>query len=127
MIEFLNLWAQGNAARPPAASNNFWVSLLPFLPILIFFYLFLIRPQQRQEKQRREMLSALKKNDRVMTAGGIIGTVSSIDSTGEKVVVRVDDDKGVKLTVGRSYISRILTSEKDSTTSKPAAGADELA
>ena len=61
----------GRAEPAPAAgSNNGLGSLLPFLGIPIIFYLIMVRPQQQQERKRREMIDALKKNDKVLTAGG---------------------------------------------------------
>ena len=72
------LFAQGAPApaaparpAPAAGSNNGFGSLLPFLGIPIIFYLIMVRPQQQQERKRREMIDALKKNDKVLTAGGI--------------------------------------------------------
>ena len=52
---------------------------MPFLGIPVMFYLIMVRPQQQQERKRREMIDALKKNDKVLTAGGIYGTVISVD------------------------------------------------
>ena len=52
------------------------------------------------------MIDALKKNDKVVTAGGIYGTVVSVDPAGDKLVLRIDDDKGVKLTMSRSSVMR---------------------
>ncbi len=100
-------------AKPGAdTGGNILVNLLPFLPMALLFYVMLWRPQQRQEKLRREMISALKKNDRVLTSAGIYGTIVQIDSDSDKVVVRVDDDKGLKLTFTRSSIVRRADSEE---------------
>ena len=82
--------------------------LLILLPIPFFFYFMIWRPQQQQEKNRRAMIDALKKNDKIVTTGGIYGTVVSMDPTGDKLVLRIDDDKGVKLTMTRSSVMRVL-------------------
>src|SRR5437762_2527004 len=72
-------------------------TFLPYVIIIgLWFYLILIRPQQKQEKQRRAMIEALKKNDKVLTAAGIYGTVVSVDTDQDRVVVRIDDDKGIR-------------------------------
>ena len=55
------------------------VQLGYFVPIIIIFYLLLIRPQQQQAKKTRQMLAALKRGDRVVTSGGILGTVTGIE------------------------------------------------
>jgi preprotein translocase subunit YajC len=54
------------------------------------------------------MLGALKKNDRVVTSGGIYGTVVSVEPDGDKVVLRVDDDRGIKITFSRASVTRVL-------------------
>ncbi len=130
MFESFVLFAQqpaaGGAAGGGAGSGNFLAGLLPFVPVLIFFYFFLIRPQQKQERIRRSMLEALKKNDRVLTQAGIIGTVTSIDAAGDKVVVRVDDDKGIKLTFAKSAIVRVITAaDKEPEVAKPVAAGSQ--
>lgn len=60
---------------------------LPLLLILVVFYFLLIRPQQRQAKQHREMLERLKKNDQVVTAGGLHGRIEDIQ--GEQVKLEI--------------------------------------
>lgn len=95
--------------------GNNWGGLLMLLPIFPLFYFLIWRPQQQQEKQRRAMVEALKKNDKIVTAGGIFGTVVSVDQTGDKLVVRIDDDKGVKVTMTRSSVTRVLESTSEKT------------
>jgi preprotein translocase subunit YajC len=99
---------QAGAGGGGAASQGL-ITFLPYVAIIgLWFYFLLIRPQQKQEKERRTMLEALKRNDRVLTSGGIFGTVLSVDEKDDRVVLRVDDDKGVKLTVTRGSIVRIM-------------------
>jgi preprotein translocase subunit YajC len=85
------------------------------LPILItgcviITYLLMIRPNRQQEQKRRSMLEALKKNDKVVTTGGIYGTVTSVDAATDRVVLRVDDEKGVKVSFTKSSVARVLES-----------------
>ncbi len=95
-------------------AGSSWNGLLILLPIPFLFYFMIWLPQQQQEKKRRAMIDALKKNDKIVTAGGIYGTVVSVDPGLDKLVLRIDDDKGVKLTMTRSSVTRVLdaTSEK---------------
>ncbi len=93
---------------PPAGNANSMGMWLYLLPLLAMFYFLMLRPQQQQEKKRRQMLEALKKNDRVLTAAGIYGTVVSIDNDHDKVVLRVDDDKGVKLAFSKTSVVRVV-------------------
>jgi preprotein translocase subunit YajC len=85
-----------------------WSTLFYLAPILPLFYFLLIRPQQQQEKKRRSMIDALKKNDKVLTTGGIYGTVIAVDPKQDKVVLRVDDEKGVKLAFTRASVARVI-------------------
>ena len=85
-------------------------------PIPLIFYFLFIRPQQQTEQKRRSMMDTLKKNDKVLTTGGIYATVVSVDAAHDKVVLRVDDERGVKLAFTRASVARILdpSSEKPS-------------
>jgi len=99
-----------------AGNASSWNGLLYLLPIPFLFYFMIWLPQQQQEKKRRALIDALKKNDKIVTASGIYGTVVSVDPAGDKLVLRIDDDKGVKLTMSRSSVARVLeaSSEKAS-------------
>lgn len=102
------VFAQNAPAPNPNATGNplsFW----PFILVLAFWgYFLLFRPQQQQEKKRREMIATLKKNDKVLTSAGIYGTVVSVDSEQDRVVLRIDDDRGVKVTFSKSAVARVL-------------------
>jgi len=93
-----------------AGGASIW-SMLPFLlPIPFVFYFLIILPQQQQEKKRRSMIDNLKKNDKVLTTGGIYATVISVDSSHDRVVLRVDDERGVKMAFTSSSVARVLES-----------------
>jgi preprotein translocase subunit YajC len=84
-------------AGPPA--NPAMAMLIQFAPIILIFaimYLLLIRPQQQRQKKLDLMLKELKKGDRVVTVGGMMGTVVGVDDA--KVVVRIADDVKVEFT-----------------------------
>ena len=81
---------QAGGASSASASSSLIGSLLPFLLIIVIFYFFLIRPQNKKQKETQKMLDALKKGDKVITIGGIHGTVSSVKEN--TVIVKVDDD-----------------------------------
>jgi preprotein translocase subunit YajC len=100
-----------------AGNPNSWSGLLILLPIPFLFYFMIWLPQQQQEKKRKSMIEALKKNDKVVTSGGIYGTVISVDPPQDRLVLRIDDDKGVKMTLTRSSVVRVL----EGTPEKPAA------
>lgn len=109
VLACLFVWAQANpAGGEPAEGASPMVLLFYIVPFFALYYFLFIRPQRRQDKLRQDMLNAMKRNDRVLTSGGIYGTVMSIDPEHDRVVVRVDDDKGVRLTFSRASIVRVM-------------------
>ena len=110
-FDFPTLFADAAAKSAPAAGASGSPPMLLFLVVMMAgLYFIVLLPGQRAEKKRRLMIDSLKKNDRVLTAAGIYGTVVSVDAEGDKVIVRVDDS--VKLTFSRAGIARVIE-EKD--------------
>lgn len=85
--------------------QNALVQFLPLILIFVVFYFLLIRPQQRKAKDQKTMLEALRRGDRVVTGGGIIGTVARVDNP-EEVVVEIAEN--VRVRVVRSTITSVL-------------------
>jgi len=85
--------------------SNAMVQFLPLVLIFVVFYFLLIRPQQKKQKDHRGMLDALRRGDRVVTGGGIIGTVNKVVSAEE---VEVDIAAGTRVRVVRSTITNVL-------------------
>jgi preprotein translocase subunit YajC len=85
--------------------QNALIQFLPLILIFVVFYFLLIRPQQRKAKDHKTMLDALRRGDRVVTGGGIIGTVSRVDNSEEVIV---DIAEGVRVRVLRSTITSVL-------------------
>jgi preprotein translocase subunit YajC len=88
---------------------------LPLVLIFVVFYFLLIRPQQQKQKEMRQMISALKRGDRVVTGGGIIGTVQRVpmvqDKDGKQVPsteIEVEIAQGIRVTVIRDTISSVI-------------------
>ena len=97
------------AAQPPGngGSSAVVVQVLFFAAIFAIFYFLLIRPQQKQRKQREAMLTSVKRGDRVVTSGGLHGTVVGLNE--QTVILKVTDQ--VKLEFDRSAIGRIGTTQ----------------
>jgi preprotein translocase subunit YajC len=93
--------ASGGEGSP--GGSSLITSLLPFAAIIAIFYFLIIRPQNKKQKDTQRMLSALKKGDKVVTVGGIHGTIQSVKES--SVIVRIDDT--VKVEFSRSAISSI--------------------
>jgi preprotein translocase subunit YajC len=89
----------------PGQDANPLAMFLPLILIFVVFYFFIIRPQKKKEDKRKEMIAAVKKGDKVITIGGVHGTVGQVDDT--SVLVQVDTN--VKLRVEKSAISSVLT------------------
>ena len=81
--------------------------LIPLVLMFGIMYLLVILPQQRQRKKMQQMLGALKNGDKVVTNGGIYGTINGID--GETVILKIADQ--VKIRVARAAISQVEASE----------------
>ena len=84
------------------------VSFIPLILVFVIFYLLLIRPQQKKVKEQREMLGKLKKNDEVMTSGGIYGKVVALSDT----VVTLEVAPNVRIRVSRPQIAALVKGEK---------------
>lgn len=89
-------------------SPNSLVGFVPILLIFAIFYFLLFLPMQRQKKQQQRMLKELQNGNIVLTSGGIVGTIVSIDD--DSVVLRVKPDN-VKLQVARSAVSSLVPGE----------------
>ncbi len=84
------------------------MSLMPMVIIFVIFYFFLIRPQLKRQRQVQEMISSLKKGDKVVAAGGIYGVISKIE--GEMVILEIAE--GTKIAVTKSSVSETKPSER---------------
>jgi preprotein translocase subunit YajC len=82
--------------------------LMIWVPIGFLFWFLLIRPQQQERKRREAMLAAMKKNDRVVTVGGIYGVITNVHREADEVTIKVDESANVKLRVTVGSIARVL-------------------
>ncbi len=89
-------------------------AILPFVLIFLLFYFLIIRPQQKQSRERKRMLSEIKRGDGVLTAGGIYGRVINVD--GDDITVEIA--KGVNVKMTRSGISEKTTDSNSEGKSK---------
>lgn len=95
---------QGGAGGP--------LSMLPaFALMAVAFYLLMVRPQRREKAQRDKMIAELKKNDRIVTIGGIYGKVANVRADADEVTVLVDENSNTKLRMTRSAIHRVIGDE----------------
>ncbi len=104
----ISLLAQGD---PPQSSLVALVA--PMALIAVVWYFLILRPQGRERREREKLLNALKKNDRVVTHAGIIGTVVNISNDGKEITLRVDDS--VKMKFLRSAIQGVVAESTEDT------------
>ena len=99
-------YAQG----APGIGPGPMMTIIPFVLIFVIMYFMVIRPQQKKSKDHQELLNKLKKNDEVMTSGGIYGKVIDLKET----VVTLEVAPNVRIRVARPQIAAVLTADKSS-------------
>lgn len=112
LAEFgVGLLAQEDAANGGGIGGILGNPMVPLVIIGVMFYFLLIRPEQRRKNEHQRMLDGIKKNDRVITAGGIYGVVVNVGK--EDITLRVDESGNTRMRFQRSAITRILTADDD--------------
>jgi preprotein translocase subunit YajC len=123
MIEFLQLpqWVLfaaeggGGGAAPGGGGGSFFGGYGMFVPLIIIFVLFyfmMIRPERRRRAEMAQMMDNLKKNDRVVTAGGILGTVVNVQKGSDEITIKIDESTNTKLRLLRSSIARVISDDE---------------
>jgi preprotein translocase subunit YajC len=92
---------------PSGGTAAFLINILPIAAIFLVFYFLVIAPANKQRRKTAEMLSTLKKGDRVLTSGGIYGTVQGVEA--EVVYLKIAENVKVKVT--RSAVTGIITGD----------------
>lgn len=95
--------APAKPAPGPMSSTAGIISFAPFIAIMVLFYFLMIYPQSKERKKREEMLSAVQRGDRVLTRGGIYGTVADIKE--QILILKISDNS--KVEVDRSYVETV--------------------
>jgi len=96
--------AYAQAGGAPAGFDL--ISLMPLVLIFVVFYFLLIRPQQKKMKAHREMIGAIKRGDKVLTSGGIIGSVVKVEESEDVLLVEIAKD--IRVRIARGTISDVL-------------------
>jgi preprotein translocase subunit YajC len=92
-----------------SGGSGFGGFLIPLGLMFAIMYFMVIMPQQRQRKKTQEMLSALKAGDKIITNGGIYGTVNGID--GDSVILKISSEPQVKIRIARAAIAQVEASQ----------------
>jgi preprotein translocase subunit YajC len=86
--------------------GNPLLSFLPLIMIIFIMYFLMIRPQSKRQKEHKKMLENLEKGDRILTAGGIVGTVAGIKENEGMLIVKIADN--VKVEISRTSVAQVL-------------------
>lgn len=107
MNVLIHLLAQATTQSAASKQPGWGEMLMPLVLMGLIMYFIMFRPQGKERKRREGMLSALKKNDKVVTIGGILGTVTSVRD--DEVTLKVDESSNIKITFSRSAIQRVVS------------------
>ena len=88
-------------------AGNPLIQFAPFILIFVIMYFLIIRPQQKKMKEHREMISAIRRGDEVVTAGGILGKVSRVKEGEDEIEIEIA--QGVKIRVVKSTLSAVVS------------------
>lgn len=94
-------------AQTSAQPSVFFTTMVPFAIMALIIYLLILRPQRTKEADRQAMLASIKKNDKVITTGGLHGVVLNVKET--ELLLLVDNNKDVKVKIERDAVSSVLS------------------
>lgn len=108
---------QGGGGIAESIFGNYGM-LIPTALIIMAFYLMILMPERKRRAEQEKLLSAIKKNDRIVTTGGIIGVVVMADKDSKQVTIRIDEKTDAKMTLLRSAIAQVLRDDAESDSKK---------
>ena len=103
--------AAGSPDKPSGFFENMGFMFPALMAVMLLYFIMMTRPQPKNQAKASELLSKLKKNDRVVTAGGILGTVVNVRTDDEYVTLRIDDASNARMQVLASSIVRVVSVE----------------
>ncbi|MDC0196206.1 preprotein translocase subunit YajC [Gammaproteobacteria bacterium] len=104
-------------AQAAGGTDGGFATLLPLVLIFVVFYFLLIRPQQKRAKNHRNMLAAVVRGDKIVTGGGVMGTVTKVVNDEE---LAVEIAEGIKIRVQRGLIASVQSKSKPTAANEPA-------
>ena len=100
------IWMAGGAASGQTQPGNPLLSFLPLIAIVVIMYFLMLRPQAKRQKEMKLMIEKLQKGDKVLTAGGIIGTIAGIKEGENLLILKISDD--VKVEITRGAVTQVI-------------------
>lgn len=112
MIDLLNLLAQATTAPasgpPPSGTEVFLKNIFPLLLVIGLFWWIMSRGRRKEQRRYQDMLNTLKRNDKVQTIGGIIGTIVDVREAEGEVVLKIDEGSNTKVRFTRQAIKGVV-------------------
>jgi preprotein translocase subunit YajC len=117
LFSMIWLFAEAEGGAAPAANGGGGpAGLGPILPsmvaIFFLFYLLILRPERRKQAEHKSLLEAVKKNDRIVTIGGIYGVVTNVQRDSDRVTIKIDEANNTKVDVTFSAIAKVIVDEQ---------------
>ncbi len=122
LIMALGSTASTASSSTASSAGSMWTTLITFGLIILIFYFLMIRPQKKRDKEARDMLAAMKKGDKVVTIGGIRGTVAVVKES--TVIIKVDDNTRIEFS--KNAISQVLDKKPETTSSSKKEKAEKV-
>jgi preprotein translocase subunit YajC len=111
-MNFLTLMSVSEQQAAPQGQGNLLLGLLPFILVFVIFYLLIILPQRRKQKQHQQTVANLKPGDRIVTSGGIFGTVMDVHP--DRIELKISAN--VKVDIMKSAVAIVLTEKEKAET-----------
>ena len=109
------VFAQDDGAAGNQTSFDPFGMMMPLIAIGFLFYFLMIKPERKRRRKHEEMLGKLKKNDRIVTVGGIYGTVVNVQKDAEDVTIKVDENSNTRIRITRGSIGQVVKDDAQST------------
>jgi preprotein translocase subunit YajC len=104
ILSSLTIAAAAAPGAAPSGGAAFFMQMAPLLLIFVVFYFLLIRPQNKRMKEHRAQIDAVKKGDRVVTGGGLLGKVTKVDDS----EVEIELAQGIKVKAVKSTLTQVI-------------------
>lgn len=101
------------AENPPSGGSGLASMLPALMMIVVVFYFLLIRPEQGKRKAHQALMDSLKKNDRIVTVGGIHGVVTNVQRDADELTVRIDESNNTKIRITLGSVARVIPATTD--------------
>lgn len=105
LLLFLGASGQGSGGGSPL------MGFLPLIAIIFVMYFLMIRPQAKKQKAHKNMLGAIQKGDKILTSGGIVGTIAGIKENESLLIVKIADN--VKIELNRNSVTQVIKKKSE--------------